>query len=97
MAETRLSNKSSAAGYKGKNHRKPLLEGISIFRILRFAFLLLLSILLVYIYYLYLKDSLQKTVLDLWKNHKKVIIPISIIIGYSVVIFQLGVWKGKRR
>lgn len=97
MAETRLSSKSSAAGYKGKKHRKSLLEDISFFRILRFAFLLLLSILLVYIYYLYLKDSLQKTVLDLWKNHKKAIIPISIFIGYSVVIFQLGVWKGKRR
>ncbi|WP_335430623.1 hypothetical protein [Bacillus sp. JJ1609] len=95
MAETRFSNESSA-GYKGKRYPKSSPGGIGFLRMLRFAFLLFLSFVMVYIYYLYSKDQLQKTILDLWKNHQKIIVTLSIFITYSAIIFQLGVWKGRR-
>lgn len=96
MAETRFSNER-AAGYNGKRSSKSSLGGISFLHMLRFAFLVFLSFALVYVYYLYSKDQLQKTILELWTNHQKVIISLSIFITYSAIIFQLGVWKGRRR
>lgn len=92
MAETKVSNESST-GYKPKrfSHR-----GINFLHMLRFTFLVFISFLLVYIYYLYSKDLLQKTILDLWEKHQKIIVSLSIFITYTAIIFQLGVWKGRR-
>jgi hypothetical protein len=90
MAKTVLSN-------KGSRIPKNFLEGSSFFRMLRFVFLLFLSFLLVYIYYLYLTGNLQKTILLIWANHQQIIISSSIFITYTGIVFQLGVWKGRRR
>ncbi|MBT2695671.1 hypothetical protein [Bacillus sp. ISL-55] len=90
MAKTILSNKESKV-------TRTIFDGSSFFRMLRFVFLLILSFLLVYIYYLYLTGNLHKTILNLWSNHQKIIIPLSIFTVYSWIIFQMGVWRGKRR
>ncbi len=90
MAKTVFSN-------KGSKIPRTFLEGSSFFRMLRFAFLLFLSFLLVYIYYLYLTGNLQKTIFYVWSNHKQVIIASSIFMAYTGIIFQLGVWRGRRR
>lgn len=96
MAETKFSHEGST-GYKGKRYPKSTPGGIGFLRMFRFSFLLFLSLIIVYIYYLYSKDQLQKTILDLWTNHHKVIVSLSIFISYSAIIFQWGVWKGRRR
>jgi len=90
MAKTVLSNKGS---------KTPItfLEESSFFRMLRFAFLLFLSFLLVYIYYLHLTGNLQKNILTIWSNHQQVIIASSIFVTYTGIVFQLGVWRGRRR
>ncbi|WLR57362.1 hypothetical protein LC048_11185 [Mesobacillus subterraneus] len=90
MAKTVLSN-------KGSKNPRAFLEVSSFFRMLRFAFLLFLTFLLVYIYYLYLSGNLQKTILHIWSNHQQNIIAFSIFITYTVIIFQFGVWRGRRR
>lgn len=90
MAKTVLSN-------KGSRIPRTFLEGSSFLRIFRFAFLVFLSFLLVYIYYLHLTGNLQKTILHIWSNHQQVIIATSIFVTYTGVVFQLGVWRGKRR
>ncbi|NKE03977.1 hypothetical protein [Mesobacillus selenatarsenatis] len=90
MVKTVLSNTRS-------KNTKSLFDGSSFVRMLRFIFLLFLAFLLVYIYYLYLKGNLQKTVLNLWVNHQKTIIPLSIFIAYTGIVFQFGVWRGRRR
>ena len=90
MADTRLSN-------KGKKYPQSFFGDFSFFRLLRFVFFSSLSILVVYMYFLYLKGNLQKTILDIWSNHQKVITTLSIFILYSVTIFQLGVWRGRRK
>jgi hypothetical protein len=90
MAKTILPNKES------KNPRT-FLEGSSFFGILRFIFLLFLSLSLVYVYYLYLTGNLKKNILDIWSNHQQIIITSSIFITYTGIIFQLGVWRGRRR
>lgn len=90
MAKTVLSN-------KGSKIPRTLFEGSSFFRMLRFAFLLFLSFFVVYVYYLYLTGNLQKTILTIWSNHKQIIIVSSIFITYTGVIFQLGVWRGRRK
>jgi hypothetical protein len=90
MAETGLSN-------KGRRYRKSFSGDITFLRIIRFVFALSLSILMVYIYYLHLKGNLQKTLLEIWTNHQKAMISLSIFIVYSALIFQMGVWRGRRR
>lgn len=90
MAKTVLSN-------KGSKIPRTFFEGSSFLRMLRFAFLLFLSFLLVYIYYLYLAGNLQKTILTIWSNHKQIIIASTIFIIYTGIVFQLGVWRGRRR
>jgi hypothetical protein len=96
MAETR-SSRERATGYMGKKTQHSFLGGIGFLHMLRFAFLIFLSLIVVYVYYLYSEGNLQKTILDLWKKHQKVIVSLSIFITYSAIIFQLGVWKGRRR
>jgi hypothetical protein len=90
MAETGLSN-------KGRRYRKAFSGDITFLRIIRFVFALSLSILMVYIYYLHLKGNLQKTLLELWTNHQKAMISLSIFIFYSALIFRMGVWRGRKR
>lgn len=90
MAKTVLSN-------KGRKTARTFFEESSLLRMLRFAFLLFLSFLLVYIYYLHLTGNLQKTIQHIWSNYQQVIIAISIFITYTVIIFQLGVWRGRSR
>jgi hypothetical protein len=90
MAETGLSN-------KGRRYRKAFSGDITFLRIIRFVFALSLSILMVYIYYLHLKGNLQKTILEIWINHHKAIISLSIFFLYSAFIYQIGVWRGRSR
>ncbi|WP_226641507.1 hypothetical protein [Mesobacillus subterraneus] len=90
MVKTLLSD-------KGSKNSKTLFDGSSFFRMLRFTFFLFLSILVVYVYYLYLNGNLQKTIINLWVNHQKTIIPLSIFIAYTGIVFQFGVWRGRRR
>ncbi|WP_423410411.1 hypothetical protein AABM38_10990 [Heyndrickxia sp. MSNUG] len=92
MAETKFSNESSI-GYKRKRYSH---RGLNFLHMLRFTFLVFISLVLVYIYYLYSKELLQKTILDLWKKHQNIIVSLSIFITYTAIIFQLGVWKGRR-
>ncbi|MCM3572308.1 MULTISPECIES: hypothetical protein [Mesobacillus] len=89
MAKTVLSN-------KGSKNPRTFFEESSFFRMLRFAFLLFLSFLLVYTYYLHLTGNLQKTILTIWSNYKQVIIASSILVTYTGIVFQLGVWRGRR-
>lgn len=90
MADTRLSNKKKKSPdfFSGEFRFSSLI---------RFVFFLSLSLLVVYIYYLHLIGNLQKVLIGIWANHHKVIIPLSIFIIYSTIIFQLGVWRGRRR
>ncbi|ESU33398.1 hypothetical protein G3A_06465 [Bacillus sp. 17376] len=90
MAKTILSNKES-------KDPRTFFEGSSFFRMLRFVFLLFLSFLLVYVYYLFLTGNLKKTILTIWSNHQQIIISSSIFVTYTVFIFQMGVWRGRRR
>ncbi|MGV2941916.1 hypothetical protein AB5I83_20105 [Mesobacillus sp. LC4] len=90
MAKTVLSS-------KGSKNSRTLFEGSSFFRMIRFTFFLFLSILVVYVYYLYLNGNLQNTIINLWENHQKTIIPLSIFIAYTGIVFQLGIWRGRRR
>ena len=90
MAKIILSNK------EGKVPRT-FFEGSSFFRMLRFSFLVFLSFFLVYVYYLHLTGNLKKTILTIWSNHQQIIIAFSIFITYTVIIFQFGVWRGRRR
>ncbi|MBS8263832.1 hypothetical protein DYI25_05185 [Mesobacillus boroniphilus] len=90
MAETRLTN-------NGKKYSKSFSREVTFLRLLRFGFLLSLSLIVVYIYYLHLIGNLQQTLLDIWTTHQKVIISLSILITYSTIIFQLGVWRGRKR
>lgn len=90
MAKTVLSNKRS-------NNHRTFYEVSNIFRLLRFVFLLFISFLLVYMYYLHLTGNLQKNILAIWTNHQQVLIASAILFAYSGAIFQLGVWRGKRR
>ncbi|MBT2679256.1 hypothetical protein J7E38_09595 [Bacillus sp. ISL-35] len=90
MAETELTR-------KGKKYKKSFFSEITFLRLLRFVFFLTLSMFVVYIYFLYLRGDLLKTILGIWSSHKKGIISISIILFYSVSIYQLGVWRGRRR
>ncbi|MBT2663242.1 hypothetical protein [Bacillus sp. ISL-45] len=90
MAKTVLSN-------KGSKTPRIFFEESSFFRMLRFVFLLFLSFLLVYIYYLHLTDNLQKTILHIWSTHQQIIIATSIFVTYTGIVFQLGVWRGRRR
>ncbi len=90
MAETGLTR-------KGKKYPKSFFNEMTFLRLLRFVFFLSLSILLVYIYFLHLEGDLQKTILEIWSSHQKVIISLSIFFFYSASIYQLGVWRGRRR
>ncbi|CAM3815975.1 hypothetical protein METH109765_06315 [Mesobacillus thioparans] len=90
MAETGLTRKE-------KKYPKTFFNELTFLRLLRFAFFLSLSLLLVYIYFLHLKGDLQKTILEIWSSHQKVIISLSIFFFYSTSIYQLGVWRGRRR
>lgn len=89
MAKTVLSN-------KGRKTARTFFEESSFFRMLRFAFLLFLSFLLVYIYYLHLTGNLQKTIQHIWSSYQQIIIATSIVITYTGFVFQLGIWRGRR-
>jgi hypothetical protein len=90
MAKTILSNKESKVS-------RTFFEGSSFFRMLRFVFLVFLSFFLVYAYYLHLTGNLKKNILNIWSNHQQFIIAFSTFIAYTVIIFKLGVWRGRRR
>lgn len=95
MAETEYSNQNPA-GYRQNRRKKSIFSGIEFLRICRLIFFLSLSFLLVYVYYLYSIGILQKTLNEAWGVHKKTIISLSIFVSYSVLVFRLGVWKGRR-
>jgi hypothetical protein len=89
LAETGLAR-------KGKKYPKSFFSEITFLRLLRFVFFLTLSMFVVYIYFLYLMGDLLKTILGIWSSYKQGIISVSILLFYSVSIYQLGVWRGRR-
>ncbi|OIK10770.1 hypothetical protein BIV60_20065 [Bacillus sp. MUM 116] len=93
MAETRAIKKSSS---KKKKQKTAFLENISFFRLLKVLFLIFLSLLIVYLYYLHTKGTLISNMASLWKLHKKVIMIIFGFVSYSLGVFYLGFRKGKK-
>ncbi|MDQ0200523.1 putative membrane protein (Fun14 family) [Neobacillus ginsengisoli] len=94
MAETR-TNKTSSSNPRKKV--KPFPENVDLFRLLKVILLILFSLLFVYLYYLHTKGTLTSTMVLLWKLHKKVIMAIFGFAAYSLVVFYLGVRKGRKR
>ncbi|MFD0826349.1 hypothetical protein ACT8ZR_11850 [Neobacillus sp. M.A.Huq-85] len=94
MAETRAIKKSSS---KKKKQKTAFLEEINIFQLLKVIFLIFLSLLIVYLYYLHTKGTLISNMAVLWKSHKKVIMIIFGFAFYSLGVFYLGYRKGRKR
>ncbi|MDR7001105.1 hypothetical protein J2Y67_003577 [Neobacillus niacini] len=94
MVETRTIKKSSS---KKKKKIIPLLENLNFFHLLKVIFLIFLSLLIVYLYYLHTKGILLSNMALLWKLHKKVIIIILGFVSYSWGVFYLGFRKGRKR
>ena len=95
LAEIEYYNQNPT-GYRQKRRKKTIFAEIEFLRILRLIFFLSLSFLLVYVYYLYSIGILQKTLSEVWNAHKKTIISLSLFFAYSVMVFRVGVWKGRR-
>lgn len=92
MAQTR-TNKTSP---KRKKKITSFLDNLNFFRLLKVILLISLALLFVYLYYLHTKGTLTSNMATLWKLHKKVILVILGFLTYSLCIFYLGVWKGRK-
>lgn len=66
-------------------------------RLFRFACMLLLVGIIVFHYYLITEKALVNYYQAIWMNHKQVLAPVLMIIGYSLIIFLLGYRFGKRK
>lgn len=67
------------------------------FRFLRVIFVILLTLLIVYLYYLQTKGMLLAKILGLWKSYKKLILILSGIVAYSATIFWFGFKMGRKK
>lgn len=91
MTEKRTKKSSS----KKKRKITIFLDNLNFFRLLKVLFLISLSLLIVYSYYLHTKGNFISTLALLWTLHKKVIMIIFGFVSYSLGIFYLGFRKGR--
>ncbi|TWD89605.1 hypothetical protein FB550_1262 [Neobacillus bataviensis] len=92
MPETGTIKKSSS---KKKKKKTAFLEN-NFFLLLKVAFLISLSLLIVYLYYLHTKGTFISNMALLWNLHKKVIMIIFGFVSYSLGVFYLGFRKGRK-
>lgn len=92
MTETRPKKSSS----KKKRKITLFLDNLNFFRLLKVIFLIFLSLLIVYLYYLHTKGNFISEVALLWNLHKKVIMIIFGFVSYSLGVFYLGFRKGRK-
>jgi len=95
MAETRTTNTSSSKKKK-KKKITPFLENLNFLRLLKVIFLIALSLLVAYLYYLHTKGTFISNMALLWKLHKKIILIIIGFATYSLGVFYLGFRKGRK-
>jgi len=93
MAETRTKKTSSSIK---KKKVTPFLENLNFLRLLKVIFLIALSLLIVYLYYLHTKGAFISNMALLWKLHKKIIMIIFGFVTYSLGVFYLGFRKGRK-
>jgi hypothetical protein len=65
--------------------------------LLRCSFLIFLVGIIVFHYYLQTEGKLGVFYLTMWGRNKEVLSPLFIVIGYTLMIFLIGFWFGKRR
>lgn len=65
--------------------------------LLRCSFLIFLVGVIVFHYYLQTENKLGIFYLTIWDRNKEVLFPIFIVISYTLTIFLIGFWLGKRR
>ncbi len=94
MTETKAIKKSPS---KKKKQKTAHLENVSFYRLRKVIFLIFLSLLIVYLYYLHTKGTLLSNMALLWKSHKKVMMAIFGFAAYSLGVFYLGFRKGRKR
>src|SRR3954447_1599610 len=80
---------------RGKRKKKRLT--IEWLHLLRVSFLLFLVGMIVFHYYLITENQLGSFYLEIWKNNKDVLIPMILIISYTLTVFLIGYRFGKKR
>ncbi|MBM7651290.1 hypothetical protein [Neobacillus cucumis] len=93
MPETGTIKKYSS---KKKKKKATFLENFNFFLLLKVGFLISLSLLIVYLYYLHTKGTFISSMALLWNLHKKVIMIMFGFVSYSLGIFYLGFRKGRK-
>jgi hypothetical protein len=88
------ANKNSRKKKTVRKKKKLLLEWGRLFR---FALVLLLVGIVVFHYYLMTEKALVSYYQTIWVNHKQILSPILILVGYSLIVFLLGYRLGKRK
>jgi hypothetical protein len=93
-AQISTADKNRPKG-KIKRRKKELTRDWS--NLLRISFLLFLVGIILFHYYLITENQLGSFYLSIWKSNKAVLTPILIFISYTLTIFLIGYWFGKRR
>jgi len=89
---TAVTNESKRKVIKRK--RKIKIEWSSLFR---FSVMLFFVGIIVFHYYLITENALITYYQSFWGQNKEFLTPILIITGYTLTIFLIGYWLGKRR
>ncbi|WP_182102733.1 hypothetical protein [Niallia taxi] len=80
------------------SHLNNSLNGTSFLRLLRVAFFLSISLMLVYGYYLHTEGQLLTVFKRIYESHLLPILKVhGLAIGVILAVFGLGFWFGRRR
>ena len=84
-------------GINKKTEKKRKRKEIEWSQLFRFTILLFLVGMVVFHYYLLTENALVNYYQAIWNDHKQILAPILLFLGYTFLIFFSGVYIGKRR
>lgn len=77
-----------------KKKKNISIDWSSLFRLI---IMLILVGIIVFHYYLITENAFISYYMSIWMNNKEILAPILIIMSYTLTIFLLGFWLGRRK
>ena len=80
-----------------KKKKRKAQESIHIARVVRSSFLILVGLFIVYGYYLQTEGVLIEGIVNIWREYKPMLLSVASFIIYSVLLFYMGVRRGRKK